>query len=888
MSSLFVGKYNRLRVFVALVLVLTSILSSLPIDTVHATGEQYRWLDRDNIEATAGNFGSTAVRFTRSAFNTKDSRGQPITISRDKGFVHETGSADPGFPGPAGQNCVLRIGLEVSSANPSVVTIHRDIDAELVAASAQLTNPPPCDSPALVSIAPFAQTATASNTDQSDGDEQARDITVRITTAVRPSESYARDVITLKVVGSGRVLGQKNVGAANAYSSADAKGFKTNITFRNTLIRRTDNIEACSQYIAKCVASIETRQSLDISGLTAITINKVYAPETNTDGTCEVKGVGWLVCPVMTFLGGMNDAAFGFLANSFLETNVSYLKVGGDTYNAWSLMRNVANVAFVIAFMIIIYSQITGAGLSNYGLKKMIPKLIVSAILVNISFFVCQIAVDLSNILGYSVKSLFDSFGGLIQVGATTGDVTNSGFQTAGLIATIIAGGAILLMALSIPLLLASLLALIVILFILLARTALIILLIVISPLAFVAYLLPNTEDWFQKWRKTFTTLLLLFPIIAAVFGASSFAAQIVLNAATAGDTKEQMQLIALGIATIPLFAVPVLLKGAMTAAGSIGAKLASASTKANSRATGAAKSKATSRMQNSRAGQFLKYRSEQGDKRRALTQVGAYTGRNPIRRGLSGLNRRLNNNARFNQATGGFGAQADLSRQAEQRKDAKEATEMFGGDYDLASEWAATGGDIGAARTRGNLSDAQLQQFQRMRSANHHRKAASHLAAAQILSENGQGDGATVRQALDNAAAAGADTAEVSSATHTAIAAFRGNGRGDAAADLNNLTPGTAPMTQEQGWAQVDPSKIHRAGLVAGSAGRISYVNHINGDREATRKALAGLDSMEGRARNLVEGDIVAAAQAHQYTETGVAPTITTVQDAKAYFNVK
>lgn len=41
----------------------------------------------------------------------------------------------------------------------------------------------------------------------------------------------------------------------------------------------------------------------------------------------------------------------------------------------------------------------------------------------------------------------------------------------------------------------------------LIARKALIVILIVISPLAFVAFLLPNTEKFFSKWRSTFVGL---------------------------------------------------------------------------------------------------------------------------------------------------------------------------------------------------------------------------------------------------------------------------------------------------------------------------------------------------------------------------------------------
>jgi len=316
--------------------------------------------------------------------------------------------------------------------------------------------------------------------------------------------------------------------------------------------------------------------------------------------SCAVDGVGWMVCPVMTFLGEMTDFAFNFLASSFLETDAAYIETGGPAYNAWAIMRNFANVAFVIAFLVIIYAQITGMGLTNYGIKKLLPKIIIAAILVNVSFFICQFAVDISNIAGYSIKSLFDSLGGLIQTGNTYTDTTRNPIQTGALILAIIAAGISLALAISIPLILAVLLALVLILFILMARTALIILLIVISPLAFVAYLLPNTEQWFQKWRKMFINLLLLFPIIATVFGASSLAAQIVKDAAEkSGDTSEVMQLIALGIAAVPLFAVPVLLKGALAAAGAIGNKLSGLQDKANRRATGSAAAGVKKRYEN-------------------------------------------------------------------------------------------------------------------------------------------------------------------------------------------------------------------------------------------------------------------------------------------------
>lgn len=81
--------------------------------------------------------------------------------------------------------------------------------------------------------------------------------------------------------------------------------------------------------------------------------------ESDTTSSCAVQGIGWIVCPVMNFLGRLNDAAFDFLANSFLETE-SRLINDEATKKAWESFRNIANIMFVIAFLAIVYGQMTG------------------------------------------------------------------------------------------------------------------------------------------------------------------------------------------------------------------------------------------------------------------------------------------------------------------------------------------------------------------------------------------------------------------------------------------------------------------------------------------------------------------------------------------------
>ena len=229
--------------------------------------------------------------------------------------------------------------------------------------------------------------------------------------------------------------------------------------------------------------------------------------DNTTGNTCGIDGLGWIICPAMSFMGDVFDDIFKGLADNFLNTDIELFNTGSGTFVGWGVFRSIANIAFVIAFLVIIFSQLTGVGVSNYGVKKMLPRLVIAAILVNISFFVCQLAVDVSNVLGYSLKSAFEAISATISSGGTASDATANGLGISALTLSIIGASVVSYFALGllIPVLLSGLVAVIMVILLLILRKALIVLLIVISPLAFVAYLLPNTENLFTKWRKLFT-----------------------------------------------------------------------------------------------------------------------------------------------------------------------------------------------------------------------------------------------------------------------------------------------------------------------------------------------------------------------------------------------
>ncbi len=305
-----------------------------------------------------------------------------------------------------------------------------------------------------------------------------------------------------------------------------------------------------------------------------ISITAQTSSSNTSTGTssCNVdNGMGWIICPVTKTLASGMDWVFktlaGFLAVRPAET-------GQDTvlYRAWTYMRSIANVAFVAAFLIIIYSQVTNLGISNYSLKKLLPRLIVAALLVNLSYYICSVAIDLSNILGYSLQDMFIQIrNSLVGQAGNSWNLTSwesiTGFILSGGTAAT-AGGIVLFTTLStygitgslfllLPALVSAMMAVLVALVVMAARQAIITLLVVIAPIAFVAYLLPNTEKLFDKWRGLFMTLLVLFPAFSLIFGGSQLAAEAIIQNA------DSINVVILGmlVQVAPLFITPMLVK---------------------------------------------------------------------------------------------------------------------------------------------------------------------------------------------------------------------------------------------------------------------------------------------------------------------------------------
>ena len=314
---------------------------------------------------------------------------------------------------------------------------------------------------------------------------------------------------------------------------------------------------------------------------------KIEAPEEEEGdepkNSCGIDGgLGWLICPVMTFVANINDAAYGAISG-FLDIKPAILSSGDNSgaKQGWDFFRNIANAIFAVIFLWIIFSQISNVGVSNYGIKKILPRLIIGALLVNLSYYLCQIFVDLSNILGHTLKDALESGAGEI---GTTSEAAGWGSAIAATIVGVGGVAAFAALAIGIPTLAAGFLAIMTVFIILVVRQAGIILLISMSPIAFAAWLLPNTEDLFKKWMKMFRGLLLVFPIISLLYGAGKLAGAVLASSATVdpNNPDETLHLVALAATTMPLIATPFVLQNSLSSLGSIGAKIGKLSSAAN------------------------------------------------------------------------------------------------------------------------------------------------------------------------------------------------------------------------------------------------------------------------------------------------------------------
>ena len=295
----------------------------------------------------------------------------------------------------------------------------------------------------------------------------------------------------------------------------------------------------------------------------------------------KIGSMQWILCPSMdntkytaTWIDEMTDDWLLMDPKTYSD---------GAVQSAWDAIRNISNTVMIIFLLVIIFSQLTGYGIDNYGVKKMLPRLITMAILVNLSWFICVAAADLSNIFGSGLRNLFGALGNSNHIGDPSylGGAAVGMFAAAGgggsaaigagvTAASLGASAAVAIIIAVIVLALIILVAVMVLFLMLGVRLIIVIICIILSPLAFASFILPNTQSIFKKWWDAYKAALIIYPICGLLAGISHLLRSIFKGM----DLPMGVMAIAMIMPYLGFFLIPTLLKSAIAALGKFGGAL--------------------------------------------------------------------------------------------------------------------------------------------------------------------------------------------------------------------------------------------------------------------------------------------------------------------------
>ncbi|MFA6407556.1 MAG: hypothetical protein WCV80_02520 [Candidatus Paceibacterota bacterium] len=106
-----------------------------------------------------------------------------------------------------------------------------------------------------------------------------------------------------------------------------------------------------------------------------------------------------IIAYIFNFIGGLAFTFANYLVKFALyDLNFKIMDVQNSIVHVgWAIARDVANLGFVLTIVIIAFTTIIR--IESYGAKKLLPKLIAAAIIVNFSLAIAGVFIDFSNVV---------------------------------------------------------------------------------------------------------------------------------------------------------------------------------------------------------------------------------------------------------------------------------------------------------------------------------------------------------------------------------------------------------------------------------------------------------------------------------------------------------
>lgn len=337
-------------------------------------------------------------------------------------------------------------------------------------------------------------------------------------------------------------------------------------------ISPSDNSTSSNWILANC-------NGLAVAPSTAIAGSPKSSAPTSTTPTCQAGGVlDWVYCSIYDTLNSVTQTVFNDFLVPELKTSPICISPTGSgcqakdpIYAIWSSFRIYGDIILVIALLVAVISEAMGGGLLDaYAVRKILPRILAAAILINLSIYIVAAMVDVTNIIGGGIGAIITAPlkgagaftikpDGTVGVGALAlfgAGALLSLTHLSALFSSSGGGGSFLVDVIIVP----ALLILLSILLTIIIRKVAIIALIIVAPLAFAFYCLPSTEKYFKKWWDLMKEMLMVYPIIVLIFAVSSvFSVLLGTNPAGSSGTigTALNSVLTLAATIIPLILIP-------------------------------------------------------------------------------------------------------------------------------------------------------------------------------------------------------------------------------------------------------------------------------------------------------------------------------------------
>lgn len=311
------------------------------------------------------------------------------------------------------------------------------------------------------------------------------------------------------IAGDGNLYVEEPAAQTKLIIPTDATGYTTEIKKRRVIAQEL--VMFCSDQ-----ALNEMYANKQVKSTSNLTPGQAEGPVAGTVAKYIIEGINgilWVIARILLWILQELSYWVGQLLGHGTYITHEFVRAG------WPFVLGLANLGFVLALLFI--AAATTLNLSSYSARRLLPKLLIAALLINFSLIIAGLMLDVTRIimaglagfignrdltaLGIDILQKSNTLNAVVKVtsggvelGSLGGDNTKwsqvlLAFQNVFLIGIITVGFAILALGL-------------------LIRHITLLLLLVISPLPYLAVALPGMSKYSSMWWNKFLTQLLYGP----------------------------------------------------------------------------------------------------------------------------------------------------------------------------------------------------------------------------------------------------------------------------------------------------------------------------------------------------------------------------------------